>query len=155
MSLVIRKSTIAELESAPNIQEILDEYANESSPSIKDLPRPVVKVDMYKHLESINAIHIIGAFLDEVLVGYITILAPISPKFGVRMAVSESYFVLKAYRGTGAGTKLRQAAEKWSKQTGAIGISISAPVGGDLAEVLPHVGYQEASRMFFKGFANE
>lgn len=150
--LVIKKCTIADLEGAPNIQEILDEYAAESSPSIKGLPRPLAKVDTYKHLESINAIHIIGAFFKDVLVGYIIIVAPVLPHYSIRIAVSESYFVLKSCRGTGAGTKLREAAEKWSKEAGAIGILMSAPLDGDLAEVLPHVGYQETGRVFFKSF---
>lgn len=150
MSLVIRKSTISELEAAPNIQVILDEYAAESSPRIEGLPRPMAKADTYKHLESTNTIYTIGAFLADLLIGYIIIVSPILPHYSIRIAVSESYFVLKAYRGTGAGNKLREAAEEWSKQAGAIGILMSAPLDGDLAEVLPRVGYSETGRVFFK-----
>lgn len=155
MSLVIKKCTISDLETAPNIQEILEEYAAESSPSIKGLPRPLAKADTYKHLESIGTIHTIGAFFNDLLIGYIIIVPPIMPHYSIRIAVSESYFVLKAYRDTGAGTKLREAAEAWSKEAGAYGILMSAPVSGDLAEILPHVGYSETNRIFFKGFAHE
>ena len=155
MSLVIRKCSIAELESSPNIANILEEYAAESSPSITGLPHPLAKVDTYKYLEAAGAIHTIGAFIDDLLIGYIIMLAPILPHYSVRIAVSESFFVLKAHRKTGAGTKLRHAAEDYAKKAGAIGILISAPVGGDLAEILPHVGYTETNRVFFRSIGDE
>lgn len=153
--LVIKKCTISDLEASPNIQDILAEYAAESSPSIKGLPRPLAKVDTYKHLESMNAIHTIGAFLNDLLIGYIIIVAPVMPHYSIRIAVSESFFVLKGYRKTGAGTKLRIAAEDWSKEAGAYGLLMSAPAGGDLAEVLPRVGYAETGRVFFRSFRDE
>lgn len=154
-SVVVRKSTIAELEAAPNIQQILDEYAAESSPSIKGLPRPMAKVDTYKHLESIDAIHIMGAFLDNLLIGYIIILAPVLPHYSIRIAVSESFFVLKEYRKTGAGLKLLHAAEIWALGEGAIGIIFTSPLGGDLGEVLPKIGYAETGRVFFRSLGDE
>lgn len=155
MSLFIKKCTIADLECAPNIQDILAEYAAESSPPIRGLPRPLAKVDTYKHLESINAIHIMGAFFDDLLIGYIIILAPIMPHYSIRIAVSESFFVLKEHRKTGAGLKLLHAAEIWAKEQGACGILVSSPLGGDLAEVLPKVGYTETNRVFFRSLGDE
>lgn len=155
MSLVIRKSTIAELEAAPNIQQILDEYAAESSPNIKGLPRPMAKVDTYKHLESVGAIYTMAAFLDDLLIGYIIIIAPIMPHYSIRIAVSESFFVLKAYRKAGAGLKLLHAAEAWAKEAGALGILVSSPTEGDLAEVLPAIGYTETNRVFFRSLNDE
>lgn len=153
MNLVIRKCTIAEIESAPNIAQILEEYAEESA--IKGLPHPFAKVDTYKHLESINSIHVIGAFFNDVFIGYIIILAPVMPHYSVRIAVGESFFVSKEYRKTGAGLKLLRAAEDWAKEASAKGILISAPFGGSLAEVLPHVGYTETNRVFFRNFSDE
>lgn len=153
-SAVIKKSSIAELESSRNIQQILDEYAAEASPNIKGLPRPFAKVDTYKHLESIDAIHTMAAFVDDLLVGYIIILAPIMPHYSIRIAVSESFFVLKEHRKTGAGLKLLYAAEQWAEEAGAIGMLVSSPVGGDLAEVLPRIGYNETNRIFFRSLGN-
>lgn len=156
MTLVVRESTIAEIESSPNISLILEEYAAESSPSIKGLPRPLAKADTYKHLESINSIHTIGAFFDDVLVGYIIIVAPILPHYSVRVAVSESYFVLKEYRNTGAGLKLRRAAEEYAKAEGAVGILVSAPLGSILADVLERTEeYVETNRVFFRSLSDE
>ena len=155
MSLVIRKCSISELEVAPNISILLDEYAAESAPLIKGLPRPLAKIDTYKHLESIAAIHTIGAFFHDLLIGYIIILAPIMPHYSVRIAVSESFFVLKEYRKTGAGLKLLRSAEEWAKEVGGFGILVSSPFGGDLAEVLPRVGYTETNRVFFRSLKDE
>lgn len=153
--LKIKPITIADLEAAANIQEILDAYAAEASPDIKGLPRPLAKVDTYKQLESIKVIHTFGAFIDDLLVGYLIIMAPIMPHYSVRIAVSESFFVLKEYRPTGAGMKLLITAEEWAKEAGAVGILVSSPVGGDLAEVLPRVGYQETNRVFFRSLSDE
>lgn len=152
MSLVVRKCTIADLEASPNIRELLDEYAAESS--IDGLPHPSAKVEMYKNLESHGTLYTIGAFLDDMLIGYITILASVLPHYSALVAVTESFFVGKAHRKTGAGLKLLHAAEEYAKGAGSPGILISAPFGGNLAEVLPHVGYTETNRVFFKGFAS-
>lgn len=155
MTVVIKKCTIADLEAASNIQNILAEYAAESSPDIEGLPRPMAKVDTYKHLETVNAIHIMGAFFDEILIGYIILIAPVMPHYSIRMAVSESFFVLKEYRKTGAGLKLLRAAEDWATGEGACGILVSSPTGGDLADVLPRVGYTETNRVFFRSLGDE
>jgi len=152
MGLEIRKCTIAEIESASNIDEILEEYAAESA--IKGLPHPFAKVDTYKHLETVNAIHILGAFFDDDIKGYIIGLSPVYPNYSVRVAVAESFFVLKTYRHTGAGLKLLRAAETYAKGANACGMLVSAPLEGALVEVLPHVGYTETNRVFFRSLAD-
>ena len=152
-NLIIRKCTISEIENASNIDNILKEYAEESS--VKKLPSPLAKADTYKHLESLEAIHIVGAFVNKLLVGYIISFAPVMPHYSSRIAVTESFFVLKEYRKTGAGLKLLKEAEQYSINAEAIGLFVSAPIGGVLAEVLPNVGYEETNRVFFKRFSNE
>ncbi len=153
MSLVIRECTISELENSPNISALLEEYASESS--IAGLPHPFAKADTYKHLEKSKAIHIVGAFSDDILAGYIIVLAPVLPHYSVRVAVGESFFVAKAYRKTGAGLKLLRQGEKYAREAGAVGMLMSAPINGSLAEVLPGVGYKETNRVFFKSMATE
>lgn len=153
MSLIIKKSSFAEMEAAPNVKQLLDEYAQESA--INGLPHPAAKVDMYKHMESVGAIHVIAAFQDELLIGFVTVLSPVLPHYGIKIAVAESFFVFKAHRKSGAGLKLLHAAEAHSKEVEAYGLLVSAPTGGNLAEVLPHVGYEETNRVFFRNFNNE
>jgi GNAT superfamily N-acetyltransferase len=128
----------------------LEEYAAESA--VKGMPHPFAKADAYKHLENTNSIYVIGAFLEEVFIGYIIMLSPILPHYSVRVAVVESYFVAKEYRKTGAGLRLLHEAERQAQEVGAFGAFVSAPFGGNLAEVLPHLGYDETSRIFFRSF---
>lgn len=153
MALIVRKSSISEIENSVNISELLEEYAAESS--IKGLPHPFAKVDTYRHLESNGTIHILGAFLDESLIGYMIVLSPVLPHYSVRVAVTESFFVMKKYRKTGAALILLKTAETYAKDQSALGMFMSAPLGGRLAEVLPHVGYAETNRVFFKAFSDE
>lgn len=148
MNLVIKKCTISEIESASNITQILQEYAAESA--IKGLPHPLAKVDSYKQMELSGALHVIGAFFSDVFVGYIIMLSPILPHYSVRVAVVESFFVAKEYRKTGAGLKLLHEAENQARAAGGHGILISTPAGGNLAEVLPHVGYEHTNQVFFR-----
>ncbi len=146
--LVVRDSSIAEFEAAPNIWELLQLYADESA--VKGLPSPSAKAELYKQLESTGALHSIGAFLGDELVGFITVLSAKLPHYGNLVSVAESFFVTKEHRKTGAGLRLLRSAEEHAKSVGSPGLLVSAPVGGDLAEVMPGVGYTESSRVFFK-----
>jgi GNAT superfamily N-acetyltransferase len=153
MTLLIRPCSIHEIENSINIDELLKEYGEESA--IRGLPQPSAQMVTYRQFEAIGAIYVIGAFIDNLLIGFITILSPTMPHYGVRVAASESFFVLKAYRKTGAGLKILKAAENYAKEILASGILITAPLGSNLAEVLPHVGYVETNRVFFRNFNNE
>ena len=151
--MIIRECTISELEQEPNIHTILDEYAAESS--IKGLPTPKALVQTYKNLEASGALHVIGAYINSTLIGYITVLSPVMPHYSAVVSVTESYFVMAEYRSTGAGLKLLRAAEQYAESIGSAGLLVSAPTGGRLAEVLPRVGYNLTNQVFFKGFADE
>lgn len=145
--LIIKQCSINEVLNSKNL---LDEYASESG--IDGLPLPTAKGDMYNHMESTGSLHTIGAFLDEVLVGFITILTPILPHYSVLIAVTESFFVTKNNRKNGAGLKLLRTAEKYAKEKGSPGLVVSAPYGGSLAEVMSRIDYKETNRVFFKSF---
>jgi GNAT superfamily N-acetyltransferase len=124
------------------------EYGREAA--IDGLPPPAARLAHYLPLEKAGALHTIRATVDGRLAGVITVLAPVNPHYGVPLAVSESFFVPKARRKTGAGLKLLRAAEDTARALGAPGLLVGAPVAGDLAQVLPRVGYRETNRVFFK-----
>ena len=151
--ITIRHCKASELLDAPNRHELWDEYASESS--IKGLPKPVVQLDMYRKLEEAEVLRLIGAFADGVLIGFVSVLTSVVPHYGVVIAITESFFVAKAYRKSGAGWRLLLEAESYAKEVNSPGLLISAPFGGRLAEVLPKAGYAETNRVFFKRFANE
>jgi GNAT superfamily N-acetyltransferase len=151
-TLTIRRCNVVEIASAQNIAHIVEEYAAESS--IRGLPAPIAKLETYAHLEAAGALYVIGAFLNNLLIGFISVLSPVLPHYSRTVSVAESYFVLAEYRKTGAGLKLLHAAEDRAREVGSPGLLVSAPWGGVLANVLPHVGYEPSNQVFFKAFAD-
>lgn len=147
VGLIVRDITMAELFGADNINELIDEYADESK--VEGLPKQNAKISMYEAMEKANAIKSIGAFFDDKLIGFILLIAPIMPHYDARLAVTESFFVSKEYRKTGAGLKLINAAKEYTKNQNACGLMLTAPEGSDLAKVLPKVGCKESNRVFF------
>jgi GNAT superfamily N-acetyltransferase len=149
--LNIRRCTIAELEAAPNFGELLDEYAAESSLAELGAPRP--QLETYRSLEAAGAFHPIGAFDGDRLAGFILPIVVVLPHYGVLTATAESFFVPRADRKTGAGDRLRVAAEDLARDLGAKALLLSAPVGGVLAQALPGKGYRHSNDVFVKALA--
>ena len=152
MTLIIKQCTFAELLLEPRFQALLEEYADELA--VEGLPHPKAKTEMYQKLESIGLIHPIAAFSDGILIGFINVLMSINQHYGVALAVSESFFVSKQYRKTGAGTKLLRAAESLAELLGSPGFQVSSPPDGPLAQFLPHSGYREISCAFYREFSH-
>lgn len=144
MSVEIRRTTVDEI----NASGLTVEYAAE--PSIKELPSGMVQIEQYKMLEESGLIYPIGAYLRNLLIGFVGVLTPVMPHYGVKVAYTESFFVSKEYRKSGAGLKLLRAAEEYARETGCVGLLVSSPFNGDLAQVLPRVGYSETNVMFYK-----
>ena len=150
---MIRSSTVAELEAAPTFADMLAEYAAESA--IEGMPPPSARMETYRALSAMGALHVLAAWAGDTLAGFITVLAAPLPHYGRTVAVSESFFVAKAHRSTGAGLKLLHAAEDRARELGSPGLLVSAPFEGDLFKVLPRVGYAETNRVFFKKVSHE
>lgn len=146
--VVVRKCTVAEIEDNINFSALAREYSDECA--IAGLPHPDEKIAAYRSIEKSGAFHIYGAFLANRLVGFVAVLTPIIPHYGVAIAVTESLFVAKDHRKRGAGIKLLRAAENHAREAGSPGILVSAPSGGQLMKVLPHLGYRETNRAFFR-----
>lgn len=149
MRIEIRPCPVAEILTAPNIAELLDEYGAESG--IDAIGKPTMQPDLYRELEALGVIRTIGAFDGDALVGFLALVVSVLPHYGVRTATTESYFVAQSARKTGAGLALLHEAERVARDAGAAALLVSAPFGGRLAEVLPAVGYQETNRVFCRG----
>jgi GNAT superfamily N-acetyltransferase len=148
LSVIIRRCSVAEVEQNANFPALAKEYAAESA--IHGLPAPVEKIASYRLIEQSDCFHCYGAFLDEALIGFVVVLTPVIPHYGIAIAVCESFFVGQAHRKSGAGIKLLRAAERHARDARSPGLLVSAPCGGRLARVLPHLGYRETNRVFFK-----
>ena len=149
----IRACSVAEIESASSFKDLLAEYAGESA--IEGLPPPSARMPFYYALEKTGAFSVYGAFEEEDLIGFITVLTSVLPHYSTTVAVTESFFVASQHRDTGAGLKLLREAEDYAKERGSPGLLVAAPAGGSLAMVLPGIGYVETTRAFFRKFGNE
>ena len=145
----VERSSVAAIVGAPEFPALAAEYAAECA--IAGLPPPTAKMKTYRQLEAAGMLQIFAAFDDAGgLIGLITVLAPVLPHYSVPVAVSESFFVARAHRRTGAGLALLRAAEDLARELGSPGLLVSAPFEGDLFRVLPRRGYAETNRVFFK-----
>lgn len=150
--MIVQPSTIPRLEAYPNFWALIDEYADESA--MAGLPRPTPNMELYRRLEGIGTLHTLEAINADGLIGFITIVATELPHYGSILAVTESFFVAKAKRASGAGLKLLRDAEAKARALGSPGLGVSAPVGSHLAELLPLLGYEQTNVVFFKKFAD-
>ena len=148
-SISIKPCSVADIESAPNVADLLAEYAEESALDALGGANP--QWETYRQMEAVGVARVLGAFQREKLVGFLVLLVSIVPHFGKPLASTESFFVAQSARKTGAGLKLLREAENIARDTGAVGFFVSAPMGSRLAKVLPGVGYRETNRLFFRG----
>jgi len=147
----IRRCTVAELQAAPNIAEVLAEYARESS--LKELGPTSPQWATYRTLEAAGVFHPIAAFEGARLCGFILPIVVVLPHYGVLAATIESYFVPQADRTKNIGIKLLRAAEELARGLGAKALLLSAPVGGALARLMPALKYRHSNEVFVRALA--
>lgn len=144
----ILPATLDDLLAAPNWCALFDEYAAECGND--GIGRPDMQVDQYRALEAAGILHVLAAHHAGSLVGYLSYLLTTLPHYGKRIAVSESFFVAEASRGTGAGVALLKAAEDAALDAGAAGLLVSAPAGGRLDKLLDAKRYSHTNNVWFK-----
>jgi GNAT superfamily N-acetyltransferase len=149
--IVVRRCTTAELEAAPNLADVLAEYAQECQ--LAELGPAQAQVETYRLLEASGMFHPIGAFEGERLAGFILPLVIVLPHYGVLAATVESFFVPRAGRKKGTGLRLLAQAESMARALGAKALLLSAPVSGTLAQVLPRKGYRHSNNVYVRGLA--
>jgi GNAT superfamily N-acetyltransferase len=148
----IVRSRVADVMDAPAFQKLAAEY--EAEALIDGMPAPAARFEAYEALETAGMLHVFAATVEGGLVGFISVLVASLPRYGRPIAVSESFFVAKEHRKTGAGLRLLKAAENEARARGCPGLLVSAPADGTLSQVLPRVGFRESSRIFFKRLAD-
>lgn len=134
-----------------NFLELVKQYQHESL--VEGIPEANLQFDMYKALESAGKFFIFCAYIEDELIGFITLVTNVIPHNGKMFGGIESYFVMKDHRKSGAGFELLRAAEKCAEAKGAVGVILSAPAGGKLSRVMRRSKYRLTHETFFKGFA--
>lgn len=128
------------------------QYGAESA--LRGLPKPTPQFDLYQKYEDAGIFTCLTAWHGKTLIGFMTVVYAPLAHYGIQMAISESFYVLKAHRKGGAGVYLRQRAEQVARELGSPGLLITAPFGSILAKVLPRAGYgKDPSHLtFYKEF---
>ena len=144
----IQPATVDELIAAPNWWALFDEYAAECGNG--GIGKPDMQVDTYRALEASGLLKIAAAHHEGGLIGFAVYLLSILPHYGKRVAITESIFVSPAHRNTGAGLALLKAVEAAALEGGAVGLLVSAPVGGSLDRLLAAKRYEHTNAVWFK-----
>lgn len=113
-------------------------------------PTLAEKLELYRPLEASRQYSALTATHDGLIVGLLTLLAPLSSPFGRITATSETFFIAQKYRPTGAGLRLVRLAEDRARGLGSPNLLISLHQNSDLLRVLPRVGYSEFNHAFLK-----
>lgn len=149
--VTISRRTIAEIEQAPNIADLLAEYGRECS--ISGMPAHCAQWAMYRQMESSGVLRVIAAHAGSTLIGAAFVIINVVPHYGVMTAITESIFVASDYRRGTTGLKLLTAVEELAIESGAAGVFVSAPYGSRLADLLYAIGMRETNRVFFRSLS--
>ncbi len=154
--VIIKPLTVSEIHSESNINNLVDEYcaaaaASVAAVGIEGAPYPDTQWDMYEMYEKTGTFKVWGAYVGDVLVGFIDIFFYKLPHYGKVFVMVESYFVAKEYRKTGAATKLRHVVEDYAKEVGAVALLFPAAIGTDEEKVMSLLAdYKPTKAIFYK-----
>jgi GNAT superfamily N-acetyltransferase len=147
----IRAITVAEAFDAPVFAALCDEYRAETLRN-PDLLGALPDRAGYERMVDAGLMRPLGVFAGDALVGLCAVIvSPVLHFGGKVVATTESIFVAEAHRAGAAGVDLLRAAEEVAHQAGAGGLYVTAPAGGRLERLLPHLGYVETNRIFYRG----
>ena len=137
---MIEKLTVEELYARPGFEDMVAEYAKMADPL---MPPPSFKKEDYLFLERDNKLGVFCAMDGAIIVGFVAVVNGFLPKFGVRVAITESIFVLEDYRKKGYGIRLIQAVEDYARMNGIHNSFINIPDSAlaTLGVVLKRRGY--------------
>ena len=145
----VRPISVSQFKAFHGVEEMLSRYAEESA--IDGMPKFKPDWNAYIAMENVGAFHLIGVFVEDVIVGFISVMVTVMPHYSVPVAVTESFYVLPEYRKGGNGVKLLKEAEAYAVSKGAEGLLVSAPYSGDLDRYLSNTKrYRQTNAVFFK-----
>ena len=131
VQVAILPVSFAAILDAPNSVDLIQAYATECL-----VPGAQPQRAAYEEMERVGALKCFAAYMGGRLIGFCSILCAVMPHTGFRLATVESLFVDPAYRGTGAGDLLLDAAEQYAKEAGCVAFTASARVGSAFEKVL-------------------
>lgn len=126
----IVRCSFPELETMTGIEQVRDEYAEESR--IEGFPEPIPHLDSYRAMDNSGIITVFAALEGHLTVGFAIVLCSVLPHYSKAVAHLESFFVRKDYRKTGAGHALYAECRTRAQEIGAVAFMASAKVGSGM-----------------------
>ena len=140
---------VDDLQNDPHMTELLEAYAAESSLGVMPAFNP--NWELYHHLEKAECLYAAGAYVDDQMVGFSSMLITQNPHYSVNVATVESLFVMPEFRDNGLGLKLIYDLRRVAKKRGAAVLFASAPTQSQLAQVFHSMGWQHTNEVFARG----
>lgn len=137
---MIKKFSVTEIYALTGFPEMVKEYEEMADP---DLPAPTYMKEEYLLRERADAIGVYGAIRDGKIVGFVSCIKGRLPKFGIDIIITESIFVMKAFRKYGYGNRLIEAVEDYGRVNNVPQIFINIPYSAleTIGVVLNRKGY--------------
>lgn len=149
--MIVTTVPFEELEHAPNLHDMLDEYSIESR--LSGMPPPIPHMDSYHLLVKADLLTTLCAYEEDTIIGFLLLLVNMMPHYSTPVATVESFFVPQAHRSTGAGLKLLIAAQKIAQEKGAAGILVAAAVNSDFDRLMSSMySYTKSHNAYFRSF---
>jgi GNAT superfamily N-acetyltransferase len=149
IQITILPVPVATVFDAPNSEALLQAYAEDCL-----VPDAKPQRAMYEAMERVGALQCFAAYSGRLLVGIVSVVSAVVPHLGKRIATIESVFVDPAYRSTGAGDSLLEAAEHYATGVKCLAITGSPRIDSAFEKVLSRrPGYQRTHSMFTRWLA--
>lgn len=132
--ITVRRSSVAEIEAAPNFEAVLVAYGAESA--MPEIGAPKADLDTYRAMQQAGIMHPIAAFDGALLAAFMLPLVVQIPHYSAKTATVESVFCAPEYRKAGVFGQMRTLAREICRDLGARALLFSAVVGSDFGRVL-------------------
>lgn len=144
----IKHISVAKIQAASNIGELLDAYAQESALAV--MPEPMLDWDIYEALEESGGIIAHGAYVDDTLVGFMVIMMCYAAQYSADIGNTMLLFVLPEHRRFGTGKKLVDSVAEAAFTHGMAALAIGAPSDSRLAKAAESMGFKETNRVYLR-----
>jgi predicted GNAT superfamily acetyltransferase len=136
-------------EHIPVVTALMRAHQLETEPGM-GTPNP--SIEAYKAMEHAATVIALGAFDNEVMVGYIVMFTGEHHHYGTPFAQHDVLFVRDDMRDTGLGLRLIRNARALSKERGAQFIAWHAKPGSALAQILEKQGCTLEDAIYIERF---
>jgi len=147
--MIVKKIVVKDIFDSSLFDNMKDEYEDESKVStigISSNPQ----LNVYQALEKNGSLACIGAYDNDVLVGFMTVITSVVLHYSQLSTTIESQFILRKYRGGGTWKKMMNLAEEIAKDRGSFMLVMTSAIGTDFEIVANRSGFNATNIMYTK-----